>query len=425
MNSTWTALENSTGEIKVTCSGEAWQKAQEKAFKKIASKVKVPGFRGGKAPLEMIKKQIDDKTVLIEAVESLAGELLLDAIKEHDLSLVARPELEIDSLGKESADLTFKCVVKPEVSLGAYKNVFCAKDEVKVSEEDIDAQVDKLRENLAELLLKENGEVTSGDTAVIDFKGFLEGEEFENGSAENYPLEIGSGNFVPGFEEQILGMRNEEEKDIEVVFPEDYQSKHLAGKPVTFKVKVNEIKEKILPFADDDFAKGLEREGVSNLAELRQSIYNNLLASATKKAEDKFRNELFDLIVNDAKVEVPQVMIDDEADYLYSDFINKISAQGFNEELYFQLSGQNKESLMEQFRTDGHNKVKLRLVLEAIANQEAIEVEDSEVEDEYQKIADQYQRDIKEIKDSIRSNDLQLDLKLRKAMDIVINSAVS
>ncbi len=425
MNSTWTALENSTGEIKVTCSGEVWQQAQEKAFKKIARNVKVPGFRGGKAPLEMIKKQIDDKNVLIEAVESLAGEFLMAAIKEHNLSLVARPELEIDALSKESTALTFKCVVKPEVTLGKYKDVFCAKDEVRISEEDIDGQVDKLRENLAELLLKESGEVAQGDTAVIDFKGFLDGVEFENGSAENYPLEIGSGNFVPGFEEQIVGMKNEEEKDIEVIFPEDYQSKHLAGKPVTFKVKVNEIKEKILPFADDDFAQGLKREGVSNLAELRQSIYNSLLATATKKAEDKFRNDLFDLIVNDAKVEVPQVMIDDETEYLYNDFINRISSQGINEELYFQLSGQSKESLMEQFKIDGANKVKLRLVLEAIANKEALEVEDSEVEDEYQKIAAQYQKEVKEIKETIRVNDLRLDLKLRKAMDIVVNSAIS
>ena len=423
MNSTWTILENSTGEIKVSCVGELWQQAQQRAFKKLARNVKVPGFRGGKAPLDMIKRQIDNQSLLVEAVESVAGDLLMEALKEHEIELVARPELAIDALSTEAAELTFKCIIKPEVTLGAYRNVLCVKDEVRISEEDVDEQVNKLRENYAELALKETGEVCQGDTAVIDFTGYLDGVAFDNGAAENYPLEIGAGNFVPGFEEGIVGMKNGETKDINVTFPDDYQSADLAGKAVVFKVKVNEIKEKILPFIDDDFAKNLEREGVSNLADLRQSIYQSLLTGATKKAEEKFRNDLFDLICSDAKVEIPQIMIDDEKDYLHQDFIRRLSSQGINEELYYSLSGNTKEQLLEQLAKDAADKVKLRLVLEAIAKAENLEVAPEEVESEYQKIAEQYEKEVTEIKETIAYENLALDLQLRKAMDIVIDTA--
>ena len=424
MSSTWTKLENSTGEIKVSCMDKMWQDAQEKAFKKLAQKVKVPGFRSGKAPLDLIRKQIDEQNILIEAVESVAGELLLAALKQHEIDLVARPELSIDRMSKEVVDFTFKCTIKPDVVLGEYKNVVCIKDEVKVDEKEIDEQIDHLKENFAELALKETGTVNNGDTVVLDFKGLLNDVAFEGGTAENYNLEVGSGSFIPGFEEQLIGLKSGESKDIDVTFPQDYQAEDLAGKPVVFKVDIKEIKEKILPIVDDEFAKNAGVKDVTNLAELRQSIYDNLKTKKAKETEDKFRNELFDLITSDCQVEIPQIMIDDEKEYMYQDFINRLARQGYNEELYFQITGMDKEAMMLQYSVDAESKVKLRLVLEAIAKKEEIVVESSEVETEYQNIAESYQRDIEEIKKSIEYETLELDIKLKKAMDIVVNSAV-
>ena len=423
MNSTWTALENSTGEIKVSTQGDIWKKAQEQAFKKLAKKVKIAGFRSGKAPLDMVKKQIEENSVLMEAAEDVAGELLMEALKEHDLTLVARPELKIDGISKEKADFTFNCTVKPDVTLGEYRSLQVTREEVKVEDSQIDQQIEIMRENYAELVLKEEGEAKEGDTVVIDFKGFLDNEEFEGGTADNYPLEIGSHSFIPGFEEQLIGIKSGDKKDIEVTFPEDYQAENLAGKPVVFKVEAKEIKEKILPLVDDDFAKSLNMKDVTNLAELRQSVYDRLLAQAERSTEDKFRNTLITTLLDNCACDIPTVMTDQESEYLHKKFNDDLSQQGFSEELYCQYTGQTPEAMHEQFQREAVNKVKLRLVLGAIAKKEELTVEAVEVDKEYEEIAAKYKVELSEVIKLIDRQDLEDDIKMRKAMEIVETTA--
>ena len=424
MNATWNALENSTGEIKVSCNGERWQKAQEAAFNKIAKKVKIPGFRGGKVPPQLLKQHIDNKAVMQDAAENIAGQLFMEALDEHKIDLVARPELVIDRMSEETLDLTFKCVVKPEVKLGEYKNIVCVKDTVKVEETDIDDEIEKLRLRLAELELKENGEIEKGDTVIFDFTGYLNGEKFEGGSAENYTLEIGSGHFIPGFEEQMIGLKSGDCHDLNVTFPQDYAEKSLAGQDVVFHVDIKEIKEKVLPKVDEDLAVAAEITDVNTLSELRQYYYNLLKGNRENTAEEKWQKELMDLVISASEMSVPDIMIEDEADYEYRSYINELARQGINEEFYYQLTGSTKEAVQNRYRLEAERTVKLRLILEAIAQQEEIVVEESEVEKEYQEIAKCYQRDIEEIKKAVDSPTLELDIKMRKAMDLIITTAI-
>ncbi|MFV0254884.1 MAG: trigger factor, partial [Erysipelotrichaceae bacterium] len=244
MSSKFKKLENSTGEILVTSSGETWKKAQTKVFNKVVSETKIDGFRKGKAPKHLVEKQINKQALLSEAVEEVASELLIEAIKEHDLQIISRPELDIVAISEEAADLKFVVALKPDVTLGDYKGLEIKREKVSVKKADIDKEIEKLREEFAELLLKEEGSVVNGDTAVINFEGFLDDVAFEGGKGENHPLEIGSGSFIPGFEEQLIGLKSGDKKDVKVTFPEAYQAEHLAGKEVTFKVDVLEIKEK-------------------------------------------------------------------------------------------------------------------------------------------------------------------------------------
>ena len=423
MSSSWTMLENSTGEIKVACSGEIWEKAREKAFKRLAKDVKIPGFRAGSAPVDILKKHVDQKSILIEAAEDVASDLLTDALKEHDLDLVARPELKIDTLSLEKTELTFVCTVKPEVNLKDYKGLKAEKPSSEVDEKDIDSQIERLRNNNAELVIKETGVIEAGNTAVLDFKGFVDDKEFEGGSAENYQLEVGSNSFIPGFENQLLGLKTGDKRDISVSFPKDYQAESLAGKPAIFKIEIKEIKEKVLPEADDNFAKEVNMPDVSSLAELRQAIFANLTKQAEKEAEDKFNDALLKQVLENSTVEIPDVMANEEADYLFQDFIRRLQQQGISEELYYQISGQSKDDVMKQYLIDAVDKVKLRLILEKISSVEEINISDKEIEDEYIRLADVYQMKIDEFKKNVRKENIDYDLKLRKALDLIISTA--
>jgi trigger factor len=420
MNSTWVLNEKSQGELKVVCDGEAWQQAQTKAFNKLAKSVKIDGFREGQAPMHLVKKQIKEQGVLVEAVEMVATDLLLQGCAEHSLDLVARPELGIDSLTNESAVLTFKCVTKPVVVLGDYKSVSLPKVTAEVSESEIDAQIVQIRQNFAELVVKETGAVELGDTAVIDFEGFLNEVAFEGGKGENYPLEIGSNSFIPGFEEQVLGMNTGEQKDLLVRFPDQYQAEHLAGQPVVFKVEVKEIKQKTLPEADDELAKMVNVPDITSLAELRQKIHDDLLARKQHQADDERTNKLVETVAEQVTIEIPDVMISEEQDYLYRDFVSRMEQQNYTEELYYQVSGQTKEQLMEQFAGEAAKKVKVRLVLEAIAKAEQLTVSDEALEAEYISIADHYKMELAKVKELLPVTSLSADLLLRNAMNLLL-----
>ena len=420
--SNWELKENSVGELQVSIEKDAWKKAQEKAFNKLAKNVEIAGFRKGQAPTKLVEKHISKQNILIEAVESVANEMLQEGIKEHNLELVARPELKnIDELTEKKATVTFEITVKPEVELGEYKGLPLNVENVEVSEEEIDAELKRLQERYAEMQVKDTAE--NGDTVTIDFEGFKDGVALEGGKAEKYNLVLGSNSFIPGFEDQLIGTKAEDEKEVNVTFPEDYHVEELAGAPVVFKVKVHEVKTKVLPELDDEFAKDVNAQGVETIEQLKEHIKNNINDDKTRTAQDKAVNELMTKVVDGVKVDIPQVMIDDETNSLINDFAMRLQQQGMSLDQFLKMTNQSMDVIKEQFAKDAENKVKFRLVLEAIANKEDLKVEDGDVDTEYKNIAESYGMDVEEVKKLIPAENLEYDVKIRKAYDLIKDTA--
>lgn len=419
MNSTWELKEKSTGELKVTIEGEAWETAKKKALNKIAKNANIPGFRKGKVPTAMIKKQFGEKAILAEAADACANEAFQTAIKEHNIVLVDRATMDIETLEADKIVYVFTCTVKPEVKLGEYKNLAVSKNVAEVTDADVDAEVAKLAEKKAELVLKEEGTVANGDTAVIDFEGFKDGIPFEGGKGENYPLVIGSGAFIPGFEEQVLGMGIEETKDLNVTFPENYGAAELAGQPVVFKVTVHEIKTKVLPELNDELVKGAEIEGVETVEAYREYTKNNLVNKAEAEADRNFENDILTAVCEAAEIEIPEAMIKDETDRLVNDFAQRLAQQGFSLEQFMQMTGQTEEKVRAEMRLDAESKVKVTLVLEAIAKAENLEASEEDLNNEYAKLASMYGMEVENIKMYISADMLADDIKNRKALDFI------
>ncbi len=417
--SNWELKEKSTGELITTVEGEAWKTAQKKAFNRLAKKVNLPGFRPGTAPAALVKKQISTQNVLMEAIDDVAGEALSAAIKEHDLWVVTRPSLDIESIDEEKVTFKFIVTVKPEVKLGDYKGLDIHKEEVNVEASDVDAEITRLQERFADLVLKEEGKVENGNTAVIDFEGFKDDVPFEGGKGESYPLVIGSGTFIPGFEEQLIGMGVEETKDINVTFPEEYQVAELAGQPVVFKVTVHEIKEKVLPEVNDELVKQAKVENVETVDAYREFAHKNLEETKTREANQKFENEVLTAIVEAAEVEIPDVMVEEETDNLVRDFEQRLQAQGFGLDQFLQITGNTKEGIREEMSKDAYNKVKVRLVLEAIAAAESLEVSEEDIEKELNNIAEMYAMPLDQVKAAISADAISYDLRIRKALEFV------
>lgn len=419
MSSTWTLKENSQGELKVKVAGDDWKAAQEKAFKKLAKNVEVKGFRKGQVPEAMARKVVSKQNILIDAVDEVAGKAMQDGMKEHDLWVIARPELKVDAISEEEVELTFVMTVKPEVTLGEYKGLEVTKDEVKVEDAEVEAQLTQLQERFAELVVKEDGSVENTNTAVIDFEGFKDGVAFEGGKGENYPLEIGSRSFIPGFEEQLIGMKAGETKDIDVTFPENYGAEDLAGAAVVFKVTVHEIKEKTLPEINDDLIKDAEIKDVETVEAFKEYTIKNLTAQKENDADRKFENDLLTKLMENSPVEIPEAMIEDETNSMVNDFAQRLAQQGFPMDQYLQMTGMNEEALREQMKPEAKSKVNVRLVLDAIANAENIEVDDKDVEVEYENIANQYGMEVDKVKEAINKDALVYDLRLQKAVELV------
>lgn len=423
MSSTWELKEKSTGELLATVEGDTWKNAQKKAFKKLAKKVNLPGFRPGQAPEKLVRKHISSQNILFEAVDEVATDALAEGIKEHELEMIARPTLDFDSIDEEKVVLKFNITVKPEVTLGDYKGLDIKKEEVSVEEADIEAEIARLQDRFADLVVKEEGKVENGDTAVIDFEGFKDGVAFEGGKGDNYPLVIGSGTFIPGFEEQVLGMGIEETKDINVTFPEQYQAADLAGQPVVFKVTVHEIKSKVLPEVNDELVKQAEIKDVETLDAYKEYTRKNLETSKANQAEQKFENELLTAICDGASVEIPQIMIDDETDSMVRDFAQRLQYQGMSLDQYYQFTGQNEEMIRGEMSKDAYNKVKVRLVLEAIAAAEKLEVSEEDINKEIENIAGMYNMPAEKVKELISNDAIGYDLRIRKALELVKESA--
>lgn len=423
MNSSWELKEKSMGELNVAIEGDVWQNAQKKAFQTISKNISLPGFRKGKVPASIVKKHVNDMSVLAEAVDYVVQDALLAAIKEHDLQVVGKPSMDIKSLSKEKADLIFYISVYPTFTLGEYKNLNVTKEKVEVTDSDINDKLEKELRNSSELVLKEEGNVEQGDTVVIDFEGFKEGVAFEGGKGENYPLEIGSNTFIPGFEEQLVGMKSNETKEIHVTFPQEYQVADLAGQDVVFKVTVNKIEFRKLPELTDAYVSDLKIENVTNVEEYKEFLKTTILKEKEKVAEQNFENQLVEKVLENTNIEIPNVMIEHELDNMMKDFEQRLSKQGFNMEMYLQITNATVEQIREQMSEDATKKVKLSLILDAVIKQENIKVSDTDVENEIEAIAKTYNMDVTQVKSLITNDSISYDLSMRKAMQLIKETA--
>lgn len=418
MKSTWTMIEKTQGELIVELEQDEWKQAQKKALAKLSKDLVVPGFRKGKAPVDLVKKQLSTQAILVEAVESSAQKALEFGLDQQGVTPISQPELGINALTEGEAVLKFSFEVLGEVKLGQYKDLKIEKTVATVMPEEVDQKIETLRERFAELVLKESGSVQMKDTAIIDFEGFKDGVAFEGGKGENYALEIGSNSFIPGFEEALIGMDVGQESDVPLVFPENYQAEHLAGQEVIFKVKINEIKEKQLPELDEQFIQDAKQD-VANVEELRAKFEKEILEDKQQKATEAFDNELLTKVVDNAELDVPQVLIDDETKMMMEDFKRRLQQQGFTLEMYNSLTGQSEDDLKAAMVVDATNKVKVRLVLDAIAKEEKIEVSHDEIHVEYRAIAQQYNMSEEEVERLASHATIEYDLRLRKALDLI------
>ena len=426
MSAKFEKLEGNQGVLTVEVDAETVSTSLDSAFKKVVKQINVPGFRKGKMPRPLFEKRFGVESLYQDAIDLMLPEAYTTAIEETGIEPVDRPEIDVEQMEKGKTFIfTAKVTLKPEVKLGNYKGLEVETFETSVTDEDVDNEIKSLQEKQAELVVKEDGKAENGDTVVMDFEGFVNDEAFEGGKAENYSLELGSSQFIPGFEEQLVGLATGESKDVEVSFPEEYHAAELAGKPAVFKVTLHEIKGKALPEQDDEFAKDVDDE-VETLDALKEKIKSRLEHDKKHEEEHYLQNTVVEKATANAEVEIPSVMIDNEVDRMLQEFEQRLQMQGMNLELYFQFSGQNEEALRGQMKEEAEQRVRGNLTLEAIVKAENIEVSDEEVNVELQKMADAYNMTVENIQAALGNLDgIKSDLQVKKAVQFLIENSVS
>lgn len=426
MTAKWEKTSGSQGVLTYEAPAEAFDKAVDAAFKDVVKTLNVPGFRKGKLPRPMFNKMYGEEALYQDALDILYRDTVQGAVEEAGFEPIALENIDVDGTLEKGQPVTFKVtfVVEPEAELGEYKGLEYEAVETTVTDEEVAAELNALQQQGAELAVKE-GAIENGDTAVFDFAGFAEGEQFEGGTAENYTLEIGSGQFIPGFEEQMVGMTAGEEKDVEVTFPEEYHADNLAGKPATFKVKLHEVKAKQVPELDDEFAKDID-ESVSSLDELKAKIRERLETAKKQEAEGTMRDQLVEQATANATIDVPAVLIDQEVDRMVQEFGTRVSSQGIDLNMYFELTGTSEEAMREEMKEQAEERVKARLVLKAIAEKEAIEVSDEDAEKELEEMSKLYNIAPDQLRTMLAPQGgietLKGDLKFRKAIDVLVEN---
>ena len=414
-------LEKSMAELQFSIDAEAFKKAVADVFKKEGKKYAVPGFRKGKAPRALIEKMYGADVFTYDAINELFPEAFEAAVKEAGVEPVGRPEVTVDSADETNGvTLTVKVAVKPEVKIGSYNGLTVEKTVHTVSDEAVEAELKRVQERNARELTRE-GAAENGDIADIDFEGFVDGVAFEGGKAEHYSLTLGSGSFIPGFEDQIVGHSAGEEFDVNVTFPTEYQAAELAGKAAVFKIKLHEVKYKELPALDDDFAKDVSE--YDTLDELKDSIRNNIKTNLDKQAEQKVENDLMDQVITNMKADIPDAMVDSRIDELVQDFEYRISQQGLKLADYLKYMGMNIEQFRAQFKEQADKQVKMRLAMEAIVAKEGITASDEEFEEEVKRIADAYKMEADKVKSIVDAAAVKADLAINKAIDFVKEKA--
>ncbi|RTR27354.1 trigger factor [Robertmurraya yapensis] len=424
MSAKWEKQEGNQGVLTFEVDAEKFNEGLDAAFKKVVQKVSVPGFRKGKMPRAMFEKRFGVESLYQDAIDILLPEAYTKAIDEAGIEPVDRPEIDVEQV-EQGKSLIFKATVtvKPEVKLGEYKGLEVEKVDTEVTAEDVEAELKSLQERHAELVVKENEKAVDGDTVVMDFEGFVDGEAFEGGQADNYSLVLGSGQFIPGFEEQLVGTAAGEEKEVEVTFPEDYHAAELAGKKAVFKVKLHEVKGKVLPELDDEFAKDADDE-VETLDALKEKIKTRLEDNKKHEAEHSVRDAVVEKAAENAEIDVPEVLVENEVDRMLQEFEQRIQMQGLNLDLYYQFSGQDEAALRAQMKEEAATRVRINLTLEAVAKAENIEVTPEEVDEELNKMAEMYNMTVENITTALGSLDgLRADIQVRKAVNFLVENS--
>ncbi|TLG76643.1 trigger factor [Culicoidibacter larvae] len=424
-NTKFEKLEGNRVKLTMTISKEQFEKAMDAAFNDVVKDVQMEGFRKGHVPRPIFEKKYGKESLYNDAIDKVLPDAYRDALEEHDVLPVAYPQINIEKFEPENEIIiTAEVAVKPEVALGNYKGLKVEKLDIVASKEDIEAEIDKLKERFAEMVVKDaKGKVEDGDTAVIDFEGFKDGVAFEGGKGENYPLTIGSGSFIPGFEEQLIGAKAGDAVEVKVTFPEQYQAADLAGQDVVFNVTVHEVKHRVLPELSDDFVEELDMENVKTLEDLQAYAKEQAETAKQSEADSHLRNEVLRLATEGTKVDIPEEMVDAQVDHMIQDFERQLSMQGMQLAQYLEMTGSDEAAVREQMRPDAANQILTSLTLEAIAEAEGIAVTDEDVNAEMQKMSEMYGIEIDELKKMLPNLDgMKQDLVIQKAIDFLIDN---
>lgn len=422
---TWEKKEGNVGTLTITVPAEEFDNALDQAFNKVKKDIQVPGFRKGKIPRQMFDKRFGVEALYQDALDIILPTAYGKAVEETGIKPVDQPQVDVKEIeqGKDLV-LTAEVTVEPEVELGKYKGLEGKEIDAEVTEEDVNEQIEALLAQYTELVVKD-GEVAEGDVANIDFKGFVDGEAFEGGEAEGHDLEIGSGTFIPGFEEQLVGLKAGDEKDVKVTFPEEYQAEELQGKEATFEVKVNEVKEKETSEFNDDFVKE-ELEGFDDAEtaeDVKAKITEDLKAYKEQEKDFELRESLVVQASENAKMEIPEAMVESEQQRMLQEYEQRLAQQGLNLELFEQISGQSKEDLLEQMKDDAFKRVRTGLTLQAISDAENIEASEEDIDNELQKLAEQFQMAKEDIKNVLGDlTVIENDIRNQKAIEFLVDN---
>ncbi|WP_119318834.1 trigger factor [Companilactobacillus formosensis] len=420
----FTKKENNTGELKFEIDQDTIKQGLDTAFNRVKKSLNVPGFRKGRVPRQIFNRMYGEEALYEDALNAVLPAAYQNAVDETKVEPVDQPQINVESMEKgQPWAITAVITVKPDVELGDYKGIEVKKQKRNVMKADVEGRLEELQKQQAELVLKD-GKAEKGDTVIIDYVGTVDGKEFDGGSAQNYSLELGSGTFIPGFEDELIGHSAGEDVDVNVTFPEDYQAKDLAGKKAIFKTKLHEVKTKELPELDDDFAKDVD-ENVDTLEELKTKIHDEIKDQKKETAEENIQEEAISGAVKNAKIDdIPQAMIDTEVENQLNQYLANLRRQGIDPKLYYQMTGTSEDDLKKQFAKDAEERVKTDLVIEAIVAKEDIKPSEDEIKAEIKSLAEEYKMEEKAVRNALSDDMLAHDIAAKKAIELIVDSAV-
>lgn len=416
-------IETNKYELALEVSAEEFNNAINAVYKRESKKMNIPGFRKGHAPRAFIEKYYGEEVFYEAAVDHLYRSMVMEAVEKSELKVISIGDFKVDEIGKDKGlKCTITVITKPEATIEGYQGIEVHKEPVAVTDGDIDAEIERVRERNSRIVTVEDRAAENGDIAVIDFDGYVDGKQFDGGKAENYELTLGAGQFIPGFEEQVVGHKTGESFDVNVTFPEDYHAEELKGKPATFKITLHEIKKKELPVVDDEFVKDVSE--FDTLAEYRKDLEKHLLESREKAADSDVENQLVDAVIEKVVAEIPDEMVENEVDEMINSFAYRPQSQGLKLETYLKYTGMTTDDLRTEYKPQAERQVRLRLGLEKIAQLEEIKPSEEETEEEYKKLSDAYGMPLETVKNMVNAEDLNADISNRKAIEFLRENAV-